>query len=157
MAPKRGRGRPKLTFDIAELMMGCEADWTQADIAGWFRCSKKTIEKYAADKNTKYDYMGQQLTFRELMEFGRDRGVASLRAAQHKAALAGNPTMLIWMGKQRLGQRDYQSIEMSNPDGSMATLPPVINVSFVTAQPAPLNGAVNGHTNGHVKMLDSRA
>jgi len=41
-------------------------------------------------------------------------GRASLRRAQWKAAIdQGNPTMLIWMGKQMLGQKDRHDVEVS--------------------------------------------
>lgn len=38
-----------------------------------------------------------------------------LRAAQYKAAMEGNTTMLIWLGKQRLGQSDKN--ELTGKDG----------------------------------------
>ena len=37
---------------------------------------------------------------------GRLVGRTSIRRAQYKAALDGNPTMLIWLGKQLLGQKE---------------------------------------------------
>ena len=40
------------------------------------------------------------------MDQSRDRGLLSLRRAQIRAALDGNPTMLIWLGKQMLGQKE---------------------------------------------------
>ena len=41
---------------------------------------------------------------------GQGQGLASLRRRQFTAAEAGNPTMLIWLGKQYLGQSDKQEI-----------------------------------------------
>ena len=43
---------------------------------------------------------------REAWESGRGLGLISLRRAQFEAALAGNPTMLVWLGKQFLDQQD---------------------------------------------------
>jgi hypothetical protein len=43
---------------------------------------------------------------REAIERGRAAGRASLRRAQMASALAGNPTMQIFLGKQYLGQKD---------------------------------------------------
>lgn len=37
-----------------------------------------------------------------------------LRKAQINKALAGNPTMLIWLGKQMLGQADKQEIAVGD-------------------------------------------
>jgi hypothetical protein len=46
---------------------------------------------------------------------GQGSGRASLRRRQFKAADDGNPTMLIWLGKQYLGQADKQ--EVTGKDG----------------------------------------
>lgn len=43
---------------------------------------------------------------KELLEEGKARGRTKLRRAQMEKALEGNPTMLIWLGKQLLGQTD---------------------------------------------------
>ena len=37
---------------------------------------------------------------------GRANGRMSLRRAQYRKAMEGNPAMLIWLGKQVLGQRE---------------------------------------------------
>jgi hypothetical protein len=42
----------------------------------------------------------------EMFRRGKARGTQSLRRAQMRAALRGNPTMLIWLGKNCLGQTD---------------------------------------------------
>lgn len=41
---------------------------------------------------------------------GSGEGLASLRRRQFKAAQDGNATMLVWLGKQYLGQTDKQEI-----------------------------------------------
>ena len=55
----------------------------------------------------------------EVIRRGRAKGLGSLRSAQFKAALEGNPTMLIWMGKQLLGQTDYErsEVRLTGPNG----------------------------------------
>ena len=45
---------------------------------------------------------------------GQGKGRASLRRRQFKAANDGNPTMLIWLGKQYLGQADKQEVSGKN-------------------------------------------
>ncbi len=42
----------------------------------------------------------------EAIESGRDHGRQALRAAQWSKAIDGNVTMMIWLGKQYLGQSD---------------------------------------------------
>jgi hypothetical protein len=55
---------------------------------------------------------------------GRARLRQSLRRAQIKSALSGNPTMLIWLGKQYLGQRDRGSLDVSAEQHRPLTLTP---------------------------------
>lgn len=45
----------------------------------------------------------------------REAGKSSLRRAQWTTALRGNATMLVWLGKQELGQRDRH--ELTGRDG----------------------------------------
>jgi len=59
--------------------------------------------------------------FGDAIKEGREGGKSSLRRAQFKAALKGNPTMLIWLGKQTLGQKDKLEHELSGPDGGPIT------------------------------------
>jgi hypothetical protein len=49
--------------------------------------------------------------FSHLYKKHSDEGKASLRRSQWKAAQDGNPTMLVWLGKQMLGQRDKHDID----------------------------------------------
>ena len=44
--------------------------------------------------------------FADALKRGKEQGKVSLRRLQWKAAQNGNITMLIWLGKQVLGQRD---------------------------------------------------
>lgn len=54
--------------------------------------------------------------FAALFKKHYSEGNMSLRRAQIKAALDGNATMLVWLGKQRLGQTD--KIDQTSSDGS---------------------------------------
>ena len=44
--------------------------------------------------------------FLEVYKEGTEKGKSSLRRMQYKAALNGNATMLVWLGKNVLHQRD---------------------------------------------------
>jgi DNA-binding CsgD family transcriptional regulator len=57
---------------------------------------------------------------------GRARLRHSLRRAQIKSALAGNSTMLVWLGKVYLGQRDHQSLDVSAEDRALSITPKVL-------------------------------
>ena len=72
---------------------------TNTEIASFFGCSPDLIEK----------------SYSEFLTKGRDKGKIRLRQLQFKAAEAGNTAMLIWLGKQVLGQTDKQEIEMIKP------------------------------------------
>lgn len=93
--------RPKKEIDEEALKKLSEMMCTNEEIAAFFEVSTDTIERrYAA-----------------LLKEGRKVGRTSLRRFQYLAAEKGNPTMLIWLGKQYLGQRDLQEIAIEQkPD-----------------------------------------
>ena len=62
-------------------------------------------------------------TFSECKERGRNRGKASLRRLQYKAAEAGNSTMLIWLGKQFLDQTEKQETTIKDSSISFEIAP----------------------------------
>ena len=72
---------------------------TNTEIAQFFGCDESLIRKSYSENLTK----------------GRDKGKIRLRQMQWKAAERGNTSMLIWLGKQILGQSDKQEISMSKP------------------------------------------
>lgn len=93
-------GRPRIEIDFKELDKLCALQCTQEEIAGWFECSIDTIE--ARIKET------HGMTFPEYFAQRRSGGKISLRRKQYETAMSGNPTMLIWLGKQYLNQSDKQ-------------------------------------------------
>lgn len=88
---------------------------TQVEMAAWFGCSLATIEKKL-----------RKPAMRAVLERGLAAFDISLRRKQAQLAEAGNVTMLIWLGKQRLGQRDR--FEHTGADGS-----PLIPISAIDA------------------------
>jgi hypothetical protein len=69
-----------------------------------------TVEEIAAvlgiGRRTLYDRLETDPELAAVLERGRDTGKATLRRLQWQEANKGNATMLIWLGKQTLGQRD---------------------------------------------------
>ena len=55
--------------------------------------------------------------FRSAFESGREIGKVNLRRMQFLKARDGNPQMLIFLGKNILGQREYWSGELTGKDG----------------------------------------
>lgn len=71
-------------------------------------------DKYGIHPNTFYDRVFQEkkLSFTEYLQQMRSIGDENIHIAQYNKALGitkkGDSTMLIWLGKQRLKQRDSQ-------------------------------------------------
>lgn len=85
-----GRGPTKRVVfddDVYKLAaMGC----TNREIAVWFDCDEDTLKR----------------NFASIIAKGREDMKQRLRQAQIRLALSGNATMLIWLGKNILGQSD---------------------------------------------------
>jgi len=96
-------GRPKKynidTEQVEKLAgLGC----SNTEIASFFGVGEHVIRK----------------SYAEFLEKGRDKGKIRLRQWQMKAAERGNVAMLIWLGKQLLGQSDKQEITTTDlPEG----------------------------------------
>lgn len=90
---------------VNELEKLCRLHVTQAEAAAYFGVSVRAVEAAL-----------QKPELREAWEQGRANGLLSLKRAQMTKALSGNPTMLIWLGKQLLGQKDQV---INTHDGSV--------------------------------------
>ena len=101
-----GAGRKPIEIDLDELQKLCSLQCTNEEIAAWFGCSVRTIEKYSKKPEVA-----------ETMARGRAKGRISVRRAQMKLLEAGNATMGVWLGKQLLGQRDVTPIELTGAQG----------------------------------------
>ena len=98
------RGRPKLQIDYEKAEKLAQILCTQSEIAAVLGISLGVLE--------------HDPEFQRIHKKGMETGRASLRRLQYAAAQAGNPTMLIWLGKQVLGQRDKSDQEITGKDGT---------------------------------------
>jgi hypothetical protein len=96
-------GRPVKEINLEELDKLCAMQCTEAEIAGWFDISVDTVERRVKEM--------AGVSFAEYFKQKRGKGKISLRRKQMQVALGGNPTMLIWLGKQYMDQKDKQEIE----------------------------------------------
>lgn len=96
--------KKRIEIDQTQFEKLCEIQCTCFEIAGWFRCSVDTIERWCKQKYNK--------RFAEIYEEKRQIGRISLRRVQFQEALKGNTTLLIWLGKQYLGQTDVEKTEI---------------------------------------------
>jgi len=97
------KGRPRIEIDKEEFEKLCRFQCTLLEIAGWFHCSQTTIENWC-----KRNY---KTIFSETHKNLSAGGKSSLRRVQYQKALDGNVTMLIWLGKQYLKQRDKGEVD----------------------------------------------
>jgi len=99
---KKAFGRPRIAIDWSTFDKLCGLHCTLEEMAGFFSCSERTIEK--AVKHAK------GMTFFAYFGLKSSVGKLSLRRFQYAAARDGNTGMQIWLGKQWLGQRDESLI-----------------------------------------------
>jgi hypothetical protein len=95
-----GRPKKKIDYELVEKLAYIQC--TQEEISSILGISTRTLQR---DKE-----------FCRIYKNGMDNGKMSLRRLQWKAAEKGNNTMLVWLGKQYLGQTDKQELAHS---GSM--------------------------------------
>ncbi len=99
---KMGQQRALVLSDsMCNLLMSLAAEgYTQVEIATFLGIGERTLSTFLATNPEARDAL--------------DRGTilvhASLRRQQIKQALAGDATMLIWLGKQYLGQKDQRHV-----------------------------------------------
>lgn len=93
--------RPRKEINEEQLRQLAAIQCTMKEMAAVMDCSVDTLER----------------NFAELIKKGQDEGKSSLRRAQYKSAMGGNATMLIWLGKQFLGQKD-NSVDQVSPETS---------------------------------------
>lgn len=109
--------RPKGTekqIDIDQMKMWARAGATIPEMAKRLGVGHATLERRL-----------QKPEFRQALEEAKAEMYISLRSKQVAMALGGNVTMLIWLGKQYLGQKD----KMDHLHGGIDGAPIDINVS----------------------------
>lgn len=97
---KRGRKQIEIKWDEFDSL--CALMCTLAEIADFFKCSEDTIER--AVKREK------KMLFADYFKKASSVGKRSIRRTQYEVAKKGNVPMLIWLGKQWLGQKDKTEI-----------------------------------------------
>lgn len=99
------RGRPRIEIDREKFENLCGLQCTLEEIAGFFGCCEDTIENWC-----KREY-GQ--LFSEVFQEKRGKGKISLRRFQFRLA-EHNAAMAIFLGKQYLGQKDTQELDVKS-------------------------------------------
>ena len=104
--------RPAKPIDLRQVEELARIGCTDEDMAAVLGVSVDTIQRRKRSS----------AEFRGVIEKGRASLRNSLRRLQVKKALEGNTTLLIWLGKQLLGQSDRQRAELTGARGE--PLPP---------------------------------
>jgi len=90
-------------------------------------CSKEEIASLLwVARSAFYRHIDKDEKLRDALENGAAKGRATLRRLQWKGAEEGNATMLVWLGKQLLGQKD--SIAHTGGDGGALTIQVITGV-----------------------------
>lgn len=109
-------GRPRIDFNWTQFDKLCALPFiTQEDI-----CNIMGIDKLLAIRRIKEKYPEE--TFDTYRRKKHSNFKASLLAKQIEMAMKGNPTLLIWLGKQYLGQKDTQQITHEKSDDRLTII-----------------------------------
>lgn len=93
-------GRPEANIDWKKVDQLLQAGCLTTEIAAYFGISTDTLYiRCKKDKNLDFSSYSQEK---------KASGESLLRAKQYENAMQGNTTMQIWLGKQRLGQREQK-------------------------------------------------
>ena len=94
---KKKRGRPVIEIDMVRVEALASIGATQQEIASDLGVDLRTLQR--------------KRDFAAVYKRGMDKGCLSLRHKQFNLAKAGDKTMLVWLGKQLLGQSDKREIK----------------------------------------------
>jgi hypothetical protein len=103
-------GRPQAEIDLEVVRNAAGIGCTVNEIAAVLGVCRSTLFKY----------MQINPDVQTAIDEGRDKGCATLRRHQWQRASVGSDTMLIWLGKQMLGQRDTQQVQNLDENGMPA-------------------------------------
>ena len=81
-----------------------------AKVYGMFCSPEELATVVGISRSLFFERMNTDPEVKEAVERGRDKGKTTLRRLQWQGAQEGNSTMLVWLGKQLLGQRDNLTI-----------------------------------------------
>lgn len=112
-------GRPERPIDIQLVRGLASIGCTDDEICILVGCCRQTLHtRKQADPE-----------LLDALEIGRAEMKISLRRKQLTVALAGNVGMLIWLGKQLLGQSDrFEDVTPPKPPGQEVLLPSSLSV-----------------------------
>jgi hypothetical protein len=131
-------GRPRKKIDPVQVTNLAKIGCTYSEIGAVVGCDKSQISRRFATEVAK----------------GHEELRMGIRRMQLQAAHKGNIVMLIWLGKQYLGQRDKQDVATRDETPTMAVTEMLVTTRaeasavLDTMQKRSSNGNGNGHSDG---------
>ena len=123
---KRPVGRPKVDIDWDKVGKMLEAGATAEGIAATIGIDRSQLyRRCEADNNVVFTTFSQEK---------RAKGDELLRTKQFQVAMSGDKTMLIWLGKQRLGQAEKTINEHSGIDGGVIQTESTVNLKNLSTE-----------------------
>ena len=101
--PRKNEGRPKIKFTEVkwkEFETLCSVQCTKPEICERLNVTDKTLDNLIKGKYNK--------SFSDIFKQKRVNGLVSLRRKQFQMAMEGNTAVIIFLGKNYLGQMDKQ-------------------------------------------------
>lgn len=102
--------RPRIDIDSEQFKKLCAIQCTLEEISSWFKCSEDTVERWCKRE--------LKMSFAEAFKTWSADGKISLRRTQFRMAET-NCSMAIWLGKQYLGQKEVQEVQLSRDDDTI--------------------------------------
>ena len=100
--------RPKVDIDWKKVDKLLEADCEGTEIAAYLGIVPNTLyRRCEAD---------HKISFSKYLQEKKAKGNSLLKVKQFDAAMTGDKTMMIWLGKQRLGQSEKQDLSHTIKD-----------------------------------------
>lgn len=116
--------RPRIELNWTEIDKLCALQCTQEEIAQFCECSVDTLERASQREH--------EMSFAEYFEEKRGKGKIALRRQQWQVAMKGNVSMLIWLGKQYLNQKDkIEEEHIGDPKEAGLAMKPTDLVSLI--------------------------
>lgn len=131
--------RPKKKIDKEQFEKLCGLQCTIEEFCCYFDCDDETLSKWCKRTYNK--------SFSEIFKIKRGSGKISLRRKQFEVAMSGNPTMLIWLGRNYLNQTDKIDVSIEEKkNGQLADLIEGLKEDDIYTEAAAPDGAVENES-----------
>ena len=100
---KKKVGRPPVRIDWKKVDKLMEAGCSGTEIAAHIGIHRETLYKRSVDDHG--------MEFTDYIQQNKAKGDSLIRVKQFQLAMEGDKSMLVWLGKNRLGQSDKAAVD----------------------------------------------